>query len=125
MTKIQDNPRVRFGEKAGNKFKDILCKSNPWAKSEYGRADCPLCKQQNGKQLGNCRKEGVTYKITCKRCKNQGKEVIYWGESSRSFYERGKEHLDGQMNENDNNPLYKHDTNDHDSIKQEYTIEVI
>ena len=51
--------------------------------------------------------------------------MIYWGESSRSFYERGKEHLDSQMNENDNNPLYKHGTNDHDSIKQEYTIEVI
>ena len=51
--------------------------------------------------------------------------MIYWGESSRSFYEMGKEHLDGQMNENDNNPLYKHDTNDHDSIKQEYILKVI
>ena len=37
---------------------------------------------------GRCRVDGITYKVTCKRC-----EEVYVGETSKNAYTRGLEHL--------------------------------
>ena len=72
-----------------------------------------------------CRVENVTYKIGCKQCREQGKPTIYWGETSRSIFERGLEHLKGQEEEEIDNPLWKHSVNCHNNNKQKYEIEVV
>ena len=69
---------------------------------------------------GKCRKEGVIYEIKCEGCGQS-----YIGESSRSCCERYIEHYEGEQNENEENPLWKHDMKEHDSEKQKYRMKII
>ena len=58
-----------------------------------------LWKQSSLHRVGNglicysCNKEGVVYRGECLLCKAKGKSSIYIGESGRSAYFRGKQHL--------------------------------
>ena len=123
VTSTQGLPRIRFIERAGCKIKDVICKSNPWANAKCGRDDCQICK--NEKQQGKCTKEGITYRIGCMKCKENGINNNYWGESSRSMYERYMEHLKGLDNEEEENALWKHVVNEHGGIKQNFEVEII
>ena len=51
--------------------------------------------------------------------------TCYYGESSRTIYERYKKHKDGERSNNKDNPLWKHDVLSHDGIMQEYTVKVL
>ena len=62
--------------------------------------------RNNGK--GPCREEGVTYNIECAICGRK-----YYGETARTAYVRGKEHLDDIRKENERSPLVKHAREDH------------
>ena len=50
-------------------------------------------------------------------------EVIYIGTTSRSLYQRGKEHLSGFLKKDDNNALYKHSQDKHDGDFVEFEME--
>ena len=39
-----------------------------------------------------CTREGVEYVIECWRCRSEGKKAKYIGKTSRSPYQRGREH---------------------------------
>ena len=39
-----------------------------------------------------CRCENITYYMQCLICHNAGVSKVYWGESSRTLFLRGKEH---------------------------------
>ena len=64
-----------------------------------------LLMEQGG---GECRQEGVVYQITCLRCKGEGTLAEYWGETARTAYERGEEHLSGMVARQEKNSLWKH-----------------
>ena len=90
------------------------------------RLDCITCNQDSrGEQLPPCKKRSVLYENICLLCNpdavedNDGKKrekwspppfppSIYIGESSRSLYERGKEHWRGFRTKAEDSHIYKH-----------------
>ena len=66
---------------------------------------CPEAEEGQG---GECRQEGVVYLITCLKCKEWGKRTEYWGETARTGFERGNEHLAGLKGKYQKNSLWKH-----------------
>ena len=68
--------------------------------------------------MGKCSKEGVVYKIQCLECRRLGISAEYIGETSRSAYQRGKEHLDDIRLNNPDSPLMKHQKECHPKHKQ-------
>ena len=80
---------IKIVEKAGIKIGSLLpgLKEN----EDCGRGDC-FIHSSGGK--GNCDRESVVYRGQCVTCRNMGRESLYVGESSRSGYVRGKQHMD-------------------------------
>ena len=61
-------------------------------------------------QLGT---QGVTYRIECTTCKEEGVAVSYIGESARTMYDRGAEHLDAWRREDEASVLVEHQEQKH------------
>ena len=70
--------------------------------------------------MGKCKAEGVLYKLSCENCGS-----IYVGETSRSVYNRVKEHNAGHLNQAKDNALWKHSASQHEGIHQRYKCEVV
>ena len=114
-------PQVRFVERAGTTLMEELGNNNPWANDWFcPRQDCLPCqgrlelakeaeevamKMLNKEETGtiksrkadrnsipSCTGEGTNYSIECLTCRQEGKRRIYFGETSRSPYQRGSEH---------------------------------
>ena len=79
---------VKVVERAGMNVKSKLQKSYPF-KREKCSSKCFVCLSEG---RGNCRRCNVNYEISCVR---PGCNYVYVGESGRSAYVRGKEHLRG------------------------------
>ena len=79
---------IKVVEKAGRKIRELL--PGLKGKKNCGREDC-IIHTSGGN--GNCNKEGVVYKAQCMSCEADGKSSIYIGESSKSVYVRGRQHL--------------------------------
>ena len=77
------------------------------------------------KTLATCGKESVCYQISCDRCRETGIAADYYGESSRTPYLRGQEHLKGQALRHEDNPLHKHDSIHHLGNKGTYSMKVL
>ena len=57
----------------------------------------------------------MVYRISCKKCKSdKGKIADYWGETARTAFLRGKEHLDGLHGKDEKNSLWKHSEQHHE-----------
>ena len=82
--------KFTFVEMGGRTIKREFQKSNPTATPGCDRPDCACCKDERGKG-GQCHKNNVNYKVTCKLCP-VGNEAIYIGETARNLYTRMKEH---------------------------------
>ena len=109
--------KVKIVEKAGMKLENILTKNNPWKGSDCGRPNCLLCMTKTLTEKDrkkDCTKRNILYEIRCLTCEDRIKQQIvesedddeekmkkirmmkvpkYIGESGRSAYERGLEHL--------------------------------
>ena len=133
VTQALGMPRTRYVEKGGTTIKDLLVKKDPWYKlgGGCGRTTCHICMSQGGKGT-SCRKEGVCYEIECKVCEGEKeggggegeggrRRTKYVGETSRSGYERLKEHMWLFSNRKDGDPekgeansvLWKHSREEH------------
>ena len=100
--------RLKVVERAGDSLEGLLHRSNPWSGADCAREKCLLCetKQVHPKyENQNCSKRNVVYETWCESCrleeeeksgKQDGKKdqklYKYIGESSRSCFERGREH---------------------------------
>merc|ERR1712105_61528 len=74
-----------------------VCKGRAWIAEETEQLrdrpkEHPRLAKSKTKALPICTKEGVVYTIECTTCRKEGRKRIYWGESSRSGYQRGCEH---------------------------------
>ena len=90
-TENNQGRKIRFKiiEKGGVSLDQKLRRSNPWAGEKCGRPRCFPCMGNKG---GNCWREGTKYSLWCAEC---GENVAcYKGETGRSSYTRGLEHLD-------------------------------
>ena len=111
--------RVRMTEQAGMSLARMLPSTNPWGPGDCGRMDCGICSQQDEKQQ-DCRKRNILYENHCQVCKLDLKDGEtessflrdgkgkYVGESSRSMYERAKEHQRDRDNKEDDSHQIKH-----------------
>ena len=103
-------------EKGGVQLKRQLQKSNPFQPDNCGRHDCLVC-TSGGK--GPCREYGVNYSITCEECEMvDNRERIYIGETSRTPYTRGREHLEDLRHKREKSVLWKHCQKFHQSEDQ-------
>ena len=120
-TKIK---RIKMVERGGTTIKDMLSCSNPWAKEGCDREDCFPCLNEKGKG-GNCQQESVCYTITCLECEMGGIKAEYQGETSRTAYLRGSEHLQGLENEDEKNALWKHCCQEHQGRHVKFKMKVL
>ena len=69
--------------------------------------------------------QGVIYSITCMRCKEKEVSTQYWGESARTGFDRGVEHLKGLQNQDPNSVLWEHHHEHHgDQETPEFKMKV-
>ena len=108
--------RIRVVERGGLKLKDLLA-GDPWSKECCERIDCLPCREKEKAGGVNCQTENITYSISCKECKRQGRIALYWGESARTGYKRGKEHIEGLEKEWEKAPLWRHVESYHGGAK--------
>ena len=133
------NIKIKIVERTGDKLSDILHKSDSWSDEDCGRVDCLVCASAGEKDVkGKCKKRNVIYETYCETCEmedgeqiegenkekkkeeNKGKKVyknVYIGESNRSSYERGKEHLEDFLRLDSGSHLLKHLVTKHPGLK--------
>ena len=92
-----------------------------------GREECLSCPWGKEGKGGECKREGVVYRITCMRCEREGTTAVYWGETARTGYERGTEHLAGLESHYEKNALWKHSSLYHEGSleRKEIKMEII
>ena len=110
-------------EKVGTKLSDILCKKDPWEDQPCGRPECFPCGTEG--QEGKFRRETVVYTISCKGCSLDGTSAEYTGESSRTMFCRGREHLEALKGMKDDSPLWKHCLNTHNGEIQKFEMKLL
>ena len=100
--------RFRYVEMAGQSLLGSLSKPDPWD-TPCRREKCFPCQSQ----VGKCMAQGANYTITCMICKENGLQVQYFGETSRTPFDRGLEHLSALGAKNPDSPLTEHMDEDH------------
>ena len=134
----QEFNNICFEEIKTLKLVDLLTKADPWQGEDCGRQNCLFCsnKTLTGKNLSqDCRKRNVEYETWCISCQERDqkkleeeikdektlKEAIrnmrlhkYLGESHRSPYERGWEHLNDLTGISSDSHMVKHLVNNHE-----------
>ena len=119
---------IKVVEKAGVKIKSQSPGLKEKEECKNNRETCFVHK--NGGK-GNCRAESIVYKGTCQTCaERQSKTSVYFGESSRSAYNRGLQHQYALENpdRNQNNAFCKHITESHQGIQHldiKFRVDVI
>ena len=86
------NKPLRLVEEAGVKMLEVLCKGDPWDAVHCQRENCTTCRPDWGK-VGTCRVKNVVYEDICLTCKDNNKSSRYIGESHRTMFQRGLEHV--------------------------------
>ena len=102
--------KVKVVERGGKMIVRCLHKANPWDGQDCDREDCLLCASQVGGEdtKQSCKKRNIVYATICQECHHEGKVVKYVGESSRSAYERGREHVNDYRNLSLDSHMLKH-----------------
>ena len=143
--------RLKIVERTGTKIVDIQTTANPWQGQDCGRKNCLLChtKLRTDKLTSqDCSKRNVVYETTCSTCelreiqeiensdlddkmkldkKRNLRQYKYIGESSRSPYERGWEHLNDLATLNPRCHMLRHILTHHpdqDMLSIEFNMKV-
>ena len=119
--------RVRVAEAAGTPLSILLPSTNPWGPVDCQRQDCVTCHQGDERRI-DCRKRNIMYESECVLCaeskssQKDGKpdmkdgKGVYVGESSRSIYERSKEHVADRENLAEESHQVKHWLSSHEEL---------
>ena len=111
--------KMKVAERGGTTLKELFPLNNLWDGAKCEREDCPPCNQGTEEQQ-NCFKRNLVYESICLLCnpgagskgllKEQNTEVpsIYVGETSRSLYERSREHWDLFEKGSTDSHIWKH-----------------
>ena len=116
--------KVRIVEQAGTSIKRKMQRSNPFKEQTCHHDECLVC-STGGK--GPCDALGVTYEVKCTECteqNNDDKEQKYTGETARSAYTRGKEHLEDLDNKRETSKLWQHCRTRHDGKITDFSMSV-
>ena len=131
---------------------DLLGRSNPWAKDwSCDRKECQICKgrcllaeeeearplpepgkpplprpgKEETQAMPKCTTESVGYSIECWTCRLRGRRMQYIGESSRSGYQRGREHAREMETGRKTHPLVIHWEEEHGNQPQETLMRIL
>ena len=95
--------RRKYVEMQGRTVGESLIRKDP-NPVECGRRECFCCRSAPGA----CSRQGAVYMITCTKCKATGVDTAYYGESARTLYDRGEEHLRALECKSMESPLWEH-----------------
>ena len=96
--------RVKVVERAGPTVGSLLNNKTPWTENHCQRENCAPCQTKPGK----CKTPGITYRIICENCKENGIRATYVGETSRTFFDRALDHQNAVGNKDSNYGVVKH-----------------
>ena len=74
---------------------------------------------------GKCKRKNIVYTFKCNLCKEEDKIGVYFGESSRTGYDRGAEHAAALAKMDQNSPLVEHHLEIHEGRTPSFTMEVV
>ena len=113
--------RIKIVERSGTPLKLMFPLTKIGEGKECGRQDCVTCTQETrGEVLPQCKKRSVVYMNICTKCNpGVGEEKhkltppthppsLYIGESSKSLYERGREHWRDYRGKHEDSHILKH-----------------
>ena len=124
--------KVKIVERTGTQLQHLLTRSNPWKGIDCTRKNCLLCFTKNKTEKNmrqDCHQRNIVYETRCMTCQEQETERIqeqeisdndkkeeitriklfkYIGETSRSSYERGWEHLNDLTQLKSSSHMLKH-----------------
>ena len=136
--------KLKIVERCGMKISDILTSSDPWKGKDCLRDGCLLCQTKNltGKLLSqDCRRRSVVYETYCITCldrkvkeieqkymENENPEAMrneiseirinkYIGETGKSCFERGLQHLSDATQLKPSSHILKHFLESHENEK--------
>ena len=114
--------KFRYVEELGTTIGQELVRKDPEA-TECGRPSCMPCRTAPGR----CMRQGCIYKMTCLLCKEQGEKIsLYIGESARTAYDRGSEHLSAIRRRDEGSPLVEHHVLEHSREEEpRFSMEVV
>ena len=129
FSRLHKTARVKVMERGGKKIVDILSKKDPWAPGKCDREGCMVCnslrvEKKDKNKSATCSKESIVYKISCDTCANNNISAHYFGESARTTFLRGQEHLLAQEKGQEDSPLTKHDLLHHGGNRTTYSMRV-
>ena len=120
------NRRVKMVEMGGTSLGQTFSNRNPWAGAGCERADCHTC-HQGGRadRKEDCFRRNILYESRCGTCEDRiaeeepskkrkknkqsfDEQNIYVGETSRSLYERTKEHIKDGRDKVEDSHIAKH-----------------
>ena len=111
IDKLYGPIKVKIVEEGGKTLKSVVQKSNPKKVIGCEAINCIVCINGRG-EGGDCRRMNVGYQISCQECP---KSVVYIGETSKSGYLRGVDHLRNYKSKKNDCPLWRHAAQDHDN----------
>ena len=126
-----DERKIKVVEESGESLKSALQQSDPNKDITCPYPDCPVCMNSLGQQSipkkgpTRCQVPNVGYRLTCLKCKEEEKKGIYYGESTRPAYVRGKEHREDLKFKRDRSVLYRHAEEIHNSEDIPWMMEVV
>ena len=105
-----ENVEMKVVERGGARMASNV-KSNPLGVRSCWSNDCAVCRGGEGGK--DCRSRGPVYEQRCMLCKVNGKEVVYYGETGRNAFVRGKEHDKDLRLVDKKNGLVRHMLDEH------------
>ena len=102
------------------KLVETLCKGDPWEKAHCARPKCTTCAPEGGK-LGSCRTKNLVYEDICLTCRSMDRSSRYIGESNRTMYLRGLEHVTDVSNPAKVSHIRDHITAEHPELIPQLT----
>ena len=118
--------RIRYQEAGGTKL-GIIFSIDLGAGEACRRQDCQPCLSRKDRRP-NCRSQSILYESKCTTCnpikkktsmnQEQPRKGIYFGESSRSLYERSREHLKDASEFDSGSHIVKHWMNEHPDTEE-------
>ena len=105
----------------GRSLRELLVKKDP-AAEHYSREACFPCPYK----VGVCMRQGVIYRITCNKCKDEGKkDAVYIRETARIIFDNGLEHFRAIESQNEESPMVDHRLEEHAGAPMSFRMEAI
>ena len=116
--------RVKVAERAGRPIGSMFPLTSLWEGAQCGRELCVTCNQEV-EEMPPCSKKNLVYENICLQCNpgaskggeletvKEGAPSIYIGETSRSIFERSREHWEGARKWEDKNHMVQHQKIEH------------